>query len=167
MESRRLKLSSKPPTREKPRTRQLHWWVLLLCWVVSESLRPHGLQCQAACPSLSPEFAQVSDAISPSYPLVNSIKRSKKTQHPFSLREEGTPRLMVWGQHYCGANATQRHTRKENDRLVFLVSSEEKIPQKSSRKQFNSTLKELHTTTKWDVVLECKENLTNGTLIII
>ena len=57
--------------------------------------------------------------------------------------------------------------RKENYRPVFLVSIDEKVPQKNTREQFNSTLKELYTMTEWDVVLECKENLTNGTVIII
>lgn len=57
--------------------------------------------------------------------------------------------------------------RKENYRPIFLVSIDEKIPLKDTRKQFNSTLKELYTMTKWGVFLECKEILTNATGIVI
>ena len=47
------------------------------CSVMSNSLRPHGLQhARLPCPSLTPEFTQtrvhwVSDAIQPSHPLAS------------------------------------------------------------------------------------------------
>ena len=49
------------------------------CWVVSDSLRPHGLQhFRPPCPSPTPEFTQthvyqVSDAIQPSHPLLSLL----------------------------------------------------------------------------------------------
>ena len=52
--------------------------LLFSCPVVSDSLRPHGLQqARPPCPSLSPEVCQVyvhciGDAIQSSYPLMPS-----------------------------------------------------------------------------------------------
>ena len=70
-----LKLSLIP--QKCPRlTSTTHWKFLLFsCSVVSDPLRPHGLQhAQLLCPSPSPRVAQthvhsVSDAIQPSHPL--------------------------------------------------------------------------------------------------
>ena len=55
--------------------------------VVSDSLRPHGLQhTRPPCPSLTPEFAQthvhwVGDAIQPSHPLSCPSPASNPSQH--------------------------------------------------------------------------------------
>ena len=49
----------------------------------------------------------------------------------------------------------------------ILYECRAKVFNKILANKFNGTLKELYTMTEWDVVLECKENLTNGTVIII
>ena len=54
-----------------------------------------------------------------------------------------------------------------HDRLLDQQSSKKNYSAKNTSKQFNSTLKGLYTMTKWDIFLECKENLTNETIIIV
>lgn len=47
-------------------------------------------------------------------------------------------------------------TRKINYRLLFLINRYVKVVHNILGTQFNSTLKGLYTTTKWDLFLECK-----------